>query len=134
MPYDKRCKLFIKPQTHRACPVKCATISVGSSTVPVHMKNTELVPQHLIENKILIVRGRKVMLDRDLAVLYRVTTSNLNKAVKRNLERFPVDFMLQLTNDEFKNLKFHFGTSSWGVLENFLTLSLRTVWLCSQVS
>ena len=54
------------------------------------------------------------MLDRDLAVLYRVTTSNLNKATKRNLERFPVDFMFQLTTDEFKNLKFHFGTSSWG--------------------
>ena len=54
------------------------------------------------------------MLDRNLAMLYGVTTSNLNKAVNRNLERFPEDFMLQLTIDEFKNLKFHFGISSWG--------------------
>lgn len=54
------------------------------------------------------------MLDKDLAALYGVTTSNLNKAVSRNLDRFPVDFMFQLTQKEFNNLKFHFGTSSWG--------------------
>lgn len=78
------------------------------------MKNTEVVPQHLIESKILLIKGKKVMLDKDLAVLYRVSTSNLNKAVKRNLERFPADFMFRLTNEEYENLKFHFGTSSWG--------------------
>jgi len=54
------------------------------------------------------------MLDRDLAILYGVTTGNLNKAVKRNIERFPEDFMFQLTKDEFQNLIFHFGRSSWG--------------------
>ena len=54
------------------------------------------------------------MLDRDLAELYDVTTGNLNKAVKRNLKRFPDDFMFQLTEEEFKNLIFHNGTSSWG--------------------
>ena len=54
------------------------------------------------------------MLDRDLAQLYGVTTSNLNKAVRRNIERFPEDFMFQLSKEEFENLKFHFGTSSWG--------------------
>jgi len=54
------------------------------------------------------------MLDRDLAGLYGVTTGNLNKAVSRNIERFPEDFMFQLTTEEFKNLIFHFGTSSWG--------------------
>ena len=54
------------------------------------------------------------MLDRDLAHLYEVTTGNLNKAVLRNIDRFPEDFMFQLTNEEFKNLKFHFGISSWG--------------------
>lgn len=54
------------------------------------------------------------MLDKDLALLYGVTTSNLNKAVSRNLERFPEDFMFQLTTKEFRNLIFHFGTSSWG--------------------
>ena len=54
------------------------------------------------------------MVDRDLAGLYGVDTSALNKAVRRNLDRFPEDFMFQLTKDEFKNLMFHFGTSSWG--------------------
>lgn len=51
------------------------------------------------------------MLDRDLAGLYGVATGNLNKAVSRNIERFPEDFMFQLTKEEFKNLIFHFGTS-----------------------
>ena len=78
------------------------------------MKGRDLLPQEIVESKILLLRGKKVMLDRDLAMLYGVTTSNLNKAVNRNLERFPEDFMLQLTTDEFKNLKFHFGISSWG--------------------
>ena len=54
------------------------------------------------------------MLDRDLAELYGVTPGNLNKAVKRNLSRFPEDFMFQLAEDEFKNLLFHSGISSWG--------------------
>jgi hypothetical protein len=55
-----------------------------------------------------------VILDKDLAALYGVTTSNLNKAVNRNIERFPEDFMLQLTEEEFRNLIFHSGTSRWG--------------------
>lgn len=54
------------------------------------------------------------MIDRDLAELYGVLTKNLNKAVKRNIKRFPEDFMFQLTKEEFDNLKFQFGTSSWG--------------------
>jgi hypothetical protein len=54
------------------------------------------------------------MLDKDLAALYGVATRNLNKAVKRNLERFPEDFMFQLSKEELRNLMFHFGTSSWG--------------------
>lgn len=54
------------------------------------------------------------MLDKDLAELYGVGTRGLNKAVKRNIDRFPEDFMFQLTNEEFGNLKFHFGTSRWG--------------------
>jgi len=61
-----------------------------------------------------LIRGQKVILDRDLAILYRVSIANLNKAVSRNLDRFPEDFMLQLTDEEFTNLIFHFGTSSWG--------------------
>lgn len=73
----------------------------------------EIVPREVIERKILLIRRHKVMLDKDLAQLYGVTTGNLNKAVDRNLDRFPNDFMFCLTREEFKNLIFHFGTSSW---------------------
>ena len=68
----------------------------------------------LIQNKIYEIRGRKVMLDFDLAQLYEVKTGVLNQSVKRNLKRFPDDFMFQLTPDEFANLKSQFVTSSWG--------------------
>ncbi len=68
----------------------------------------------LVATKILLVRGRKVMLDKDLAGLYGVETFNLNKAVKRNIDRFPEDFMFQLTREEYKNLIFQNGRSSWG--------------------
>jgi ORF6N domain len=67
-----------------------------------------------IISKIYLIRGKKIMLDKDLAELYDVTTGNLNKAVKRNPRRFPNDFMFQLTETEFKNLIFQSGTSSWG--------------------
>jgi hypothetical protein len=73
-----------------------------------------IIPIERIEGVILFVRDHKVILDKDLAVLYGVSTGNLNKAVTRNIDRFPDDFMIQLTEEEFKNLKFHFGTSSWG--------------------
>jgi hypothetical protein len=73
-----------------------------------------IVSIDVIEKKIFVIRRLKVILDRDLAALYGVTTGNLNKAVSRNLERFPGDFMIQLTAEEFRDLKFHFGTSSWG--------------------
>jgi hypothetical protein len=59
-----------------------------------------LIPPEQIESAVLLIRGQRVLLDRDLAALYGVTTSNLNKAVKRNLDRFPADFMFQLTMDE----------------------------------
>lgn len=74
----------------------------------------ELIPIEIIENKIFIIRGHKVMLDRDLAQLYEVETKTLNRAVKRNIERFPEKFMIQLTDEEWQNLKCQFGTSSWG--------------------
>ena len=61
-----------------------------------------------------MLRGHKVLLDRHLAELYGVTTGNLNKAVTRNLDRFPEDFMFRLNREEFRNLIFHSGTSSWG--------------------
>ena len=72
----------------------------------------------IIQQKIHEIRGQRVILDYDLAELYQVTTGNLNKAVKRNIRRFPPDFMFQLTKDEFEELKanliFHFGISRWG--------------------
>lgn len=77
-------------------------------------KEMVLVSVERIEQMILSLRGQKVILDKDLAALYEVSTSNLNKAVSRNIERFPKDFMFQLSAMEFNDLKFHFGTSSWG--------------------
>ncbi len=74
----------------------------------------ELILREGIENKILSIRGYRVIMDKDLAILYGVGTRDLNKAVNRNLDRFPDDFMFQLNREEFKNLMFHFGTSSWG--------------------
>jgi phage regulator Rha-like protein len=65
-----------------------------------------------IKKMIYEIRGTKIMLDSDLAVLYEVETFNLNKAVKRNIGRFPGDFMFQLTKEEWENLTFHIGISS----------------------
>ncbi len=74
-----------------------------------------LIPVELIEKKILLIRCEKVMLDADLAELYGVETKMLVRAVKRNTDCFPPDFMIQLNKEEFESLKFHFGTSSqWG--------------------
>src|SRR5688572_13592479 len=67
-----------------------------------------------IENKIYLIRGQKVMLDSDLAVIYGVETKILNRAVKRNLNRFPTDFMFQLTDVETESLRFQIGTSTKG--------------------
>jgi hypothetical protein len=72
------------------------------------------VPVEAIESRIYIIRGQKVMLDSDLAELYHVTTGNLNGRVRRNSRRFPEDFMFQLTEDEFKNLRLHCAISSLG--------------------
>jgi hypothetical protein len=70
------------------------------------------VPVELIVRRIYLLRGQKVMLDNSLAELYQVTTGNLNLAVRRNSERFPDDFMFQLTDEEFKNLRLQFASSS----------------------
>jgi hypothetical protein len=74
---------------------------------------TALVAER-IQQVILLLRGHKVMLDFDLAGLYGVETKALNKAVKRNLARFPGDFMFELSEEEFAGLRFQFGTSRWG--------------------
>ena len=78
------------------------------------MSNTNLVPIEKIEKAIYLIRGEKVMLDRDLALLYGVETKMLNRAVKRNLKRFPSDFMFQLNADEADVLRYQVGTSKKG--------------------
>jgi len=67
-----------------------------------------------ILNKIYIIRGEKVMLDKDLAEMYKVETKTFNQSVKRNLDRFPKDFMFKLTEREWQNLRSQIVTSSWG--------------------
>lgn len=68
----------------------------------------------IIQSKIYEIRGQQVMIDKDLAGLYQVEVKRLNESVKRNLKRFPEDFMFQLTAEEWQNLKSQFATSSWG--------------------
>lgn len=86
-------------------------------------KGNELIPSVPIENRIYIFRGQKVMIDSDLAGLYGVETKRLNEQVKRNIERFPAEFMFQLTEEEYKllksqsitsDLKSQNATTSWG--------------------
>ena len=74
----------------------------------------DIIPRKVIEKKIYEFRGKKVMLDRDLAELYGTETKNLKRQVTRNKERFPEDFMFPLTRVEFNNLRSQIGTSSWG--------------------
>jgi hypothetical protein len=75
---------------------------------------SDLIPIERIESKILFIRGQKILLDRELAELYGVENKYLIRTVKRNIKRFPDDFMFQLDNKEFTILKCQFGTSSWG--------------------
>ena len=77
---------------------------------------TKLIAQEVIENKIFLLRGKKVMFDKDLATLYGVETKALNQAVKRNIDRFPSDFMFLLTPQEVAILKSQFVTSNRGGL------------------
>jgi phage regulator Rha-like protein len=73
-----------------------------------------LIPLERVERVILLIRGQKVILDADLAALYGVTTKRFNEQVKRNRERFPEDFMFQLTKKEAEILRSQFAASSWG--------------------
>jgi hypothetical protein len=78
-----------------------------------HSKHA-IIPTERIERCILLIRGQKVILDADIAALYRVETAALVRATKRNAARFPRDFMFQLTEEEFQNLRCQSGISSWG--------------------
>jgi hypothetical protein len=81
----------------------------------MHMINKSLIPTDRIDKTILMIRKQKVMLDSDLAMLYGVETRTLVQAVKRNIERFPGDFVFQLNREEFANLRSQFVTSNdWG--------------------
>lgn len=83
--------------------------------MPVKKKNIKsVIADEIIISKIYFIRGQKVMLDSDLAEMYGVEVRVLNQAVKRNMERFPKDFMFWLNKKEFQNLKSQFVTSSWG--------------------
>lgn len=74
----------------------------------------QIVPDEVVMSKIHLIRGQKVMLDSDLAALYGIETKNLNKAVKRNLSRFPEDFMFRCSKEEYVSLRFQNGTSKPG--------------------
>lgn len=78
------------------------------------MAQKPIIPAERIENCIYLLRGQRVMLDDDLAILYEVETKVLNRSVKRNLRRFPEDFMFQLSTKEFESLRCQFGTSKRG--------------------
>ncbi|MFK7787231.1 MAG: ORF6N domain-containing protein [Crocinitomicaceae bacterium] len=78
------------------------------------MNTTTHLTSEVILSKIYLVRGYKIMLDRDLAELYQVETKQLKRQVRRNIERFPEDFMFELSKDEIENLRCQLGTSSWG--------------------
>jgi hypothetical protein len=77
-------------------------------------RQLSVIPDEAVINKIYFIRNEKIMLDSDLAELYGVETKRLNEQVKRNIDRFPEDFMFQLTEPEFENLKSQIATSSWG--------------------
>ena len=77
-------------------------------------KLSNIVMPEVIEQKIILVRGQKVILDSQIAELYGVETKVLKRAVRRNKDRFPADFMMQLTGEETEILRCQFGTSSWG--------------------
>lgn len=86
-------------------------------------EKTLTVPPDRIDRLIHEIRGQRVMLDHDLAVLYGVLTKNLTKAVRRNLNRFPADFMFQLTAEEYQSLRFQTGTLKRGQHAKYLPLA-----------
>jgi hypothetical protein len=76
------------------------------------MNENVILKEDAIVNRIYLIRGMKVMLDRDLAEMYGVETKHLKRQVKRNLERFPEDFMFEMTSEELQNWRCQFGTSN----------------------
>jgi phage regulator Rha-like protein len=83
-------------------------------------ETTKIITQEIIQSKIFLIRGKKVMLDKDLAELYGVTTYDLKRAVRRNQSRFPADFMFELTQQEYSALRRHFGALKRGAHSKYL--------------
>jgi hypothetical protein len=102
-----------RADTRRDCSLQIAGGMMASQKGNVEIQKAEISVSR-IEQKIYLIRGQRVMLDADLAGLYGVKTKILNKAVKRNLDRFPEDFMFQLNNQELERLRFQNGTSKTG--------------------
>ncbi len=87
-------------------------LQTNSCTTSMAEISTETsIPDEVIMSKIYLIRGRKVMLDRDIAELYGVETKQLKRAVRRNIKRFPEDFMFEMTKEELENWRYQFGTS-----------------------
>ncbi len=86
---------------------------IGISKKIKIMEEKETLIHQTIENKIYVIRGQKVMIDRDLTALYSIETKQLKRQVNRNIERFPSDFMFELTQQEFENWRRQFGTSNF---------------------
>ena len=106
---------YVKTLTKKSKPK-----SKGVKKMEENKKNKLMLPDEVIMEKIYFIRGEKVMLDRDLAKLYGVETKYLKRQVRRNILRFPDDFMFQLTKEEFKYLKSQIATSSSGLRSCFL--------------
>jgi len=84
---------------------------------------TKIVPIESIFSKIIFLRGEKILLDRDLAELYGVETKQLKRAVRRNIDRFPPDFMFELTKEEYDSLRYQFGTLKRGEHSKYLSIA-----------
>ena len=110
----------VSVQKSKHLPLTIATVlicfnplnQIVSMTKKKLPKTTDIIPVERLVRQIYLVRGLKVMLDRDLAELYGVTTGNLNLAVRRNIDRFPEDFMFQLTKEELNNWRLQIATSN----------------------
>ena len=98
-------------------------VAKHSNQKSVRKQLLNTVPAEIIQKKILLIQGHKVILDRDLAELYDVTTGNLNKAVRRNRGRFPPDFMFELTSQEADSLRFQFGSLKRGQHFKYLPMA-----------
>lgn len=117
MQYDKdlRCEGgIIYSLRSQIVTLKNRWISISKTNPTMEIEKKLTLPDEIVMEKIHLIRGKKVMLDEDLAELYDVETKRLNEQIKRNIARFPEDFMFQLSQKEFENLKSQIATSSWG--------------------